>query len=484
MTADRLRFGSYEALFELAAGGMATVYLARKVGPGGFERLVVLKRMHRHLLRDRELCGMLRDEAKIASLVVHPNVVGVDDVVEAEGELLLAQPYVESVPLSALLRAARDAGERLPPAVVVRVLSDVLAGLHAAHEARDMRGEPLHVVHRDVSPHNVLVGTDGRSRLIDFGIAKAERRVTHTKSGVMKGKLAYMAPEALRQVPLDRRADVFAAGVMLHEALTGERLFDGEDEADVLLSVMVTEPEPPSTIAPGVPEALDRAALAALERKPDERTGTAAEMLEALERALAPAPPRDVAALVDRLCGERIAAQRVRVVQAIDSPSSAAPPGGVAAGPASAAAAEPATNVDVTEVAPRSDQIPSPRVGATVVEARQPRAAPRPRPEGRSRVLLAVGALGLLGGAGAALGLRSFEPADAPSPSSSSSAPSALPSSPIPPSSGASASPSASVPAPPGPPASSPVPPSSNTVRVHVAPPRTSELHKNPYAKP
>jgi len=320
---ERLRLGAYDVLFELSAGGMATVYLARKAGAAGFERLVVLKRIHRHLLRDPDLRDMLRDEAKIASLIVHPHVVGVDDVIEHDGELILAQPYVESVALSTLIRAARDAGERLPPAIVVRIACDVLAGLHAAHEARDLRGDPLHVVHRDVSPHNILVGADGVSRLIDFGIAKAERRVTTTESGILKGKIGYMAPEVLRRAPVDRRADVFAAGVTIHEALTGKKPFDGGDEADVLLAIVVAEVDPPSVVEPSVPAALDGPTLAALARSPEDRTGTAAELGDALQSAVAPASPREVAAVVQRLCGAALADVRARVRASIDEPTEA-----------------------------------------------------------------------------------------------------------------------------------------------------------------
>ncbi|MEZ4297069.1 MAG: serine/threonine-protein kinase [Polyangiaceae bacterium] len=250
---SRLRFGPYDVLFELASGGMGRVYVARKSGAGGFERLAVLKRVHSHLLSDPDVCAMVRDEAKIAALVVHPNVVGVEDVLDTGDELLLAQPYVESASLSDLLKAARKAGEKLSPAVAARITLDLLAGLHAAHEARDLRGELLHVVHRDVSPHNVLVGADGRARLIDFGIARAERRLTQTKSGVVKGKLAYVAPETLRNDPVDLRVDVFAAGIVLHEALSGQRLFDGDDEGAVLLAVMLQEDRAAVRADPGVP---------------------------------------------------------------------------------------------------------------------------------------------------------------------------------------------------------------------------------------
>ena len=444
MAGERLRLGAYEVLFELSAGGMATVYLARKAGAAGFERLVVLKRIHRHLLRDPDLRDMLRDEAKIASLIVHPNVVGVDDVIEHDGEIVLSQPYVASVALSALLRAASGAGERVPPAIVVRIACDVLAGLHAAHEARDLLGEPLHVVHRDVSPHNILVGADGVSRLIDFGIAKAARRITSTESGVMKGKLGYMAPEVLRRAPVDRRADVFAAGVTIHEALTGKKPFDGGDEADVLLAIVVAEVDPPSAVESGVPAALDGPTLGALARSPDDRTATAAELGDALASAVPPASPREVAALVQRLCGAELADVRARVRASIDEATRAASP-----------AARPAAALVVAGV-----------LGAILVLA---------------LVLLRAGrALDSTSppAGGAPSGLASSERAPSGL-ASSERAPSGLASSeraPSAPPSGAPAAPGA---------ASVRAPPSRQSPARGSAPSaRTSELHENPYNRP
>jgi serine/threonine-protein kinase len=289
------RFGPHEVVCELASGGMAVTYVGRKTGARGFERLVVIKRVHPHLCEGREHRDMLRDEARMAALVQHPNVVPVEDVIEASGELCLVMPYVESLSLAALIEAAARAGERLAPAVSCRILLDVLAGLHAAHEATDLRGLPLAIVHRDVSPRNVLVGTDGQARLIDFGIAKAARRVTTTKSGILKGTVAYMAPEALRRREVDRRADVFAAGALLFEALTGRRLFEGEDEADVLIGVLADEIPPIAPDTPGVPAEVDSVLERALARDRDERFPTAAALAEALERALPPAPAREVA---------------------------------------------------------------------------------------------------------------------------------------------------------------------------------------------
>ncbi len=314
----RLLLGNYELLAELASGGMATVYAAKQHGAAGFERLVVVKRVHRHLLRDPSFYDMFRDEARVASLIRHPNVVSVADVVEGEGELFLVMDYVESAALSTLWRAAAERGERLPPAVAVRIVADTLAGLHAAHEVVDLRGEPLHVVHRDVSPQNIIVGIDGVSRLLDFGIAKAAHRIAETQSGGLKGKLAYMAPEGIRGESVDRRADLFAAGVVLHEALTGQRLFEGENELDTLRRVSEAHFVPPSVAVPGLPRALDGVIARALTPLPSQRFPTAAAFLEALEAALHPAHVREVRECLERMCGARLSTRRAELRALMD----------------------------------------------------------------------------------------------------------------------------------------------------------------------
>ena len=279
------RLGSYQTLIELAAGGMGTVHVAHQAGAAGFERLVVIKRVHRHLLKDPSFRDMILDEARLASQIRHPNVVPVDDVIESRGELLLVQPYVESVPLSELIAAAAERGERLPVPVIARIGADALAGLAGAHDAIDLRGQRLEIVHRDVSPQNIVVGADGASRIIDFGIAKAARRLTVTSSGVLKGKIAYMAPEQLRQQPVDARCDVFAAGVVIYEAITGARPFEGQDEADTLLAILIGDPAPPSMRAEGVSPALDAVVEKLLARDRGERFASAAEAHEALVAA-------------------------------------------------------------------------------------------------------------------------------------------------------------------------------------------------------
>jgi eukaryotic-like serine/threonine-protein kinase len=303
------RLGNYEPLIDLASGGMGTVHVARHVGAAGFERLVVLKRVHRHLLKDQEFRDMFIDEARVASGIRHPNVVPVIDVVEERGELFLVLEYVESLSIMTLCTAAREAKEPLPVPVVVRILSDVLSGLHAAHEATDMQGRSLELVHRDVSPQNVVIGVDGTSRLIDFGIAKAARRLTVTGGGVLKGKFGYMSPEQLKQLPVDRRADVFAAGVVLFEALTGRKPFPVDDD-DALLALLLGDIPDPSSLTDDVPPKLDAVVQYALARDRDERFQTAAAFLQALETAVPPAPPREVARFVDRYGGEVLTRRR------------------------------------------------------------------------------------------------------------------------------------------------------------------------------
>ncbi|WP_437937231.1 serine/threonine-protein kinase [Sorangium sp. So ce341] len=408
--------GGHDVILEIASGGMATAYLARHAGVAGLERLVVLKRVHRHLLAQPEVLDMLRDEARLAALIRHPHVVSVEDVIDAGGELALVMPYVEAVPLAALIEGAAAAGERLPPAVAARVLADVLSGLHAAHEARDLQGRPLEVVHRDVSPRNVLVGADGRSLLIDFGIAKAARRAAITRSGVLKGTFSYMAPEQLRGArDVDRRADLFAAGAVLHEALTGAALFDGEDEASVLLGILADDIEAPSARAPGVPAELDGVVLRALARDRDERFPTAADFLEALERALPPAPAREVAALVERHGGAALAARREAVRAWLEQAEAASARAAPAAGQAAVATAAQAAVAQATAVTAAAAQV----TALAAVAAAQPTAAQAALAPRRRAVLVALGMLAAAAIAGAlalaARGGEAMPPAEAPS---------------------------------------------------------------------
>jgi serine/threonine protein kinase len=300
------RIGSYEMLVELASGGTATVGIAVYRGAAGFERLVVLKRVHRHLTKDREFMAMLLDEARLASSIRHPNVVPVIDVVRSDDEVVLVMDYIESVSLSQLTKEADRTGKRLPIAVSSRILYDALIGLHEAHEAVDIRRQPLGIVHRDVSPQNIVVGVDGASRVIDFGIAKARSRITTTRAGIIKGKCAYMAPEQVDGQQVDRRGDVFAAGIVLWEALTGKRLFRGDDEFAEMRSVMRGPIPPPSSVNPECGPDVDVVLSHALARPLEERFQTARAFARALEQAIPPAPARVVGEHVEAICGAEL----------------------------------------------------------------------------------------------------------------------------------------------------------------------------------
>jgi eukaryotic-like serine/threonine-protein kinase len=275
------RVGRYEILLPIASGGMATVYLARAVGVGGFTTEVALKLTHAHLRENPEFSNDLVEEAKIAARIRHRNVVSVIDVGEAETGIFLVLEYVEGDSLSGLFKAGA-----IPRAIAARFLLDALEGLHAAHELRDDAGALLGVVHRDFTPHNILIGTDGVARLADFGIAKAATRLGNTRLGMVKGKVAYMPPEQARGMPLDRRCDVWAAGVVAWELLANRRLYVEDDEVAILLKVATEAPPRLSSVAPDVPAALSDAVAHALTMDVEKRCATAAVLARELRAAL------------------------------------------------------------------------------------------------------------------------------------------------------------------------------------------------------
>ena len=266
--------GRYAIFDEIASGGMATVFLGRLMGAGGFARTIAIKRLHPQFAKDPEFVAMFLDEARLAARIRHPNVVPTLDVVASKGELFLVMEYVRGEVLSRLARALRTRGERVPVPIVLRVMGDALQGLHAAHEARDERGVSLQIVHRDVTPQNILVGADGVGRLLDFGVAKAAGRVHTTREGQIKGKLAYMAPEQLMGTGVGRQTDVYAASVVLWEMLAGERLFAGGSETDVIAKLLKREIKRPSEVADGIPPALDDVVMRGLAPTPEERYAT------------------------------------------------------------------------------------------------------------------------------------------------------------------------------------------------------------------
>jgi hypothetical protein len=287
---------------------MGVVHLGLKLGALGFQRLVAIKRLHEHLVHDAEFASRFKDEIRLVSRLGHPNIVQTIDVVEQEGELALVMEFVEGVTLQQLLLDARDAGVFVPVPVAAGILIQALHGLHAAHEATDEAGRPLQLVHRDISPQNVMVDKAGLAKVLDFGVAKAESEVHVTRTGELTGKAAYMAPEQVCSRAVDRRTDVFASGVVLWEALTGERLFraPGAPESAALMNVLELRVRPPSELREGVSAELDAIVLRALEREASRRFRTAREFALALESGTAVASALEIADFVSRLCGARL----------------------------------------------------------------------------------------------------------------------------------------------------------------------------------
>jgi eukaryotic-like serine/threonine-protein kinase len=305
MAAGATRIGRYAIGEAIAHGGMATVCWGRALGAAGFSRTVAIKRLHAQYALDPDFVAMMLDEAMLASHLHHPNVVGTIDVVAEGEELLLVLEYVHGESLAALL--GRTEAKRLEPALGAAIALDVLYGLQAAHDARDDEGKALGIVHRDVSPQNILVGADGVARVADFGIAKATVRLQTTREGQVKGKLRYMAPEQLRGDDVTAAADVYSVGVLLWEMLTGRRLFDGDTDAVIYGRVLEGVTPPPSRHAPGLGAGLEAVVLTALERNVDRRFPAARAMARALESAVQRASPAEVGAWVQGLAGETLA---------------------------------------------------------------------------------------------------------------------------------------------------------------------------------
>jgi serine/threonine protein kinase len=305
--------GRYVLYDEIASGGMASVHLGKLCGPVGFSPIVAIKALHPPFAKDPDFVKMFLDEARLAARIRHPNVVPVIDVHAEEGELFLVLEYVHGESLARLIQAARRDRQPIPASIASAVLCDALHGLHAAHEAMGERGEPLAIVHRDVSPQNVLVGTDGVARVFDFGIAKATGRMQTTYDGQVKGKFAYMAPEQLRGENVNRQADLYAAAVVLWEALVGERLFRAENEGNTVERVLFAPVPPPSSLRPDVSHALDAVVVRGLARERSQRFGTAKEMALALESAVARASGPQVGEWVEARAVEALEA-RARLV--------------------------------------------------------------------------------------------------------------------------------------------------------------------------
>lgn len=315
---DPIPFGRYLLLERLAIGGMAEVWLAEVKGDPG--KRYAVKRLLPTLADDPDFVALFLDEARIGTMLDHPGIVPVRDLGREGSSYFMAMDYRPGQDLRTLLARLRHAGARLPPALSAYVVAEAARALDHAHRATGPRGEPLEVVHRDLSPANLLLGWGGRVSVIDFGIAQAAFR-SHREGAVLRGKLGYLSPEQVAGQPVDRRADLFSLGAVLHELLTGHRLFGGPSDLAVLQRVRTAHVRAPSERNPAVPPALDAVVLRALARNPDERLGWASELAAALEPFCGAAPQAALAAeLAARLPAE-LAEERERARRPVRAPA-------------------------------------------------------------------------------------------------------------------------------------------------------------------
>jgi serine/threonine protein kinase len=383
--------GRYEILMPVARGGMASVWAARLPGSRGFQKIFAIKTMLPDVSDDPDFENMFLDEGRVAARIRHPNVVEIIDLGEQTEVLYLVMEWVDGENLGSLVKAARQIGG-VPLPVVLKIASQIAAGLHAAHELRDDDGNLVDLVHRDVSPANVLVSSTGYVKIVDFGIAKSKGRLHQTRvGGVVKGKTPYLSPEQLGQMPIDRRSDIFSFGVLLYVLTTGLHPFRGESDTKTIENIALREPVPLRNIVPSMPPEFEAVVLKALQKDPADRFSTAAEMARALDQAAVAAgtatTEEDVAAFVKLALGETLGkrAQELRAAidraegrvpgEPVESPSqSAGRPQGVVtlheitlgdvAVPAAAAPPEVPAEAAAAPPSPRAEPIPPPRPAA------------------------------------------------------------------------------------------------------------------------
>lgn len=393
---------------------MATVHFGLMDGAGGFSRVVAIKRLHPELLDDPSYVAMLLDEARIAGRVRHANVVPIVDVVDDAGEPLIVLEYVHGLSLSHVQRLLLERGEKIPESIVAAIAVDALRGLAAAHGAVDARGVSLELVHRDISPQNLLVDTSGVTKVVDFGIAKAAGRAQPTtQTGALKGKIGYLAPEQIHN-NVSARSDLFALGTVLWELLAGERLFVGATDGAVLAATLGKVVGPPSALRGEGPSPLDAVILRSLERRPSERYASADAMAEAVLQAVAVAPHDEVARWLGRV-GAEVLDGRTALLRELEA---LGPGHAHAASPSVAAAAVTALPPTTERTPPERGAGPAATLAPTLISSgvAPAEASMTPSPKRRRRRLAAVLVAGLA--PLAAWALWPSEPTGAAAPSS------------------------------------------------------------------
>jgi serine/threonine-protein kinase len=320
-----IRFGKYVLLDRVAVGGMAEIFLARQEGPEGFEKIIVIKRIRPHLSNQKTFVTMFLNEAKLAAQLNHPNIVQIYDLGKIGPSYFIAMECILGRDMRRIIPKAQALGIAFPMVHALKIASSVCEGLYYAHQRVDLRGEPLRIVHRDVTPENIVVSFDGTVKILDFGIAKAANQIEQARAGEIKGKLSYMSPEQCMGKALDQRSDLFSLGAVLYEWITGAKLFTGPSDVSILKAITDQPIEPPSRLRTGVPEAVDRILMKALERDRERRYQTAWEMQTDIERYLArvDSPPSsiDLAHFLRTLFKDELEEERQRLLAQGAAPS-------------------------------------------------------------------------------------------------------------------------------------------------------------------
>jgi serine/threonine-protein kinase len=321
--------GRYEVLMPIAEGGMAAVWAARMKGSRGFQKVVAIKTMLPDLSDDNDFEAMFYDEARLIARIRHPHIVEMIDLGDEDGLLYIVMEWVDGDTLFTLNRRAKNKGG-IPLPLLLRIASDASAGLHAAHELRDEQGKPLGLVHRDVSPQNIMISFDGIVKIVDFGVAKAAGRMHETRvAGVMKGKVPYLSPEQLSSGKVDRRSDIFALGIVLYAMVSGRHPFRAQEDAKTIENICTRAPVPLRELVPDTHPELEAIVLKALEKDPADRWQTCAEMQRALDQLLgsmgATVTDGDVAAFLHDTLGDIIEQRRTALKEAIRKADGRAP---------------------------------------------------------------------------------------------------------------------------------------------------------------
>src|SRR5262249_28106507 len=343
-------YGPYQLLEKVAVGGMAEVFKAKRSGVAGFEKVVAVKRILNHLSDNKEFVDMFIDEAKMVAGLTHPNIVQIFDLGRLERSYFIAMEYIHGRDLRSIMKRAKERGIRIPMDLSVAIINNVCAAPDSPHRKKEEAGRAMEIVHRDVSPQNILISFEGDVKLTDFGIAKAATKASTTDRGALRGKLLYMSPEQAWGKPMDRRSDLFSLGIVFYEMLTDQKPFLGSSEVSILETVRECKVAPPRSLNRDIPPSLERVVMKALEREPERRYQDASEMSRDLEAVMQESPPAPTTAALARLM-EQLYEPGERESEAAEAPeASPAEAGGEAAAPPPAETSGPSASMSIQKL--------------------------------------------------------------------------------------------------------------------------------------